>query len=129
MMDVIERYRHFVKVYFDDGDHIETRINGSVADVVRYYLGTDDAPGMVRYYESDDDRPERFARARAVVFVEGGRVRRYDDARKVLKRVYRIRAGEGRYTDCAYPLRCSYSHYQNGATRPAWVDDFAYLPA
>lgn len=36
---VRETERHSVKVFFDNGDHLTTTINGNIAEITDYYLG------------------------------------------------------------------------------------------
>lgn len=126
-MNIVERDKHQIRVYFDDGDHFDTWINGTVEEVVRYYLGTQKSAPMVRVTEAGDGT-EHYARACAVVFVCGGRTRWYDSdiGRDHLRRVYRVRAGEGRYKDCTLPIRCTYDHYARGSARPGYHEDFAF---
>lgn len=126
-MNIVERDRHLIKVYFDNGDHLVTWINGTVGEVVRHYLGTQKSAPMVQVMEADDGT-EHYARARAVVFVCGSVTRSFDDDEGFdhLRRVYRVRAGEGRYKECTLPIRCTWNHYTRDGRRLHYHADHAF---
>ena len=97
-----------IRVHFDNGDSITTRINGEVSDVVRYYLDKS-------FTFENEKGKEETARARCIEFMDqpgrliAGRVER-------LYRVYSIsEAVKARY-DLYNTFRCTFF-------TPAFVGD------
>ena len=72
-----------IKINFDDGDYIITRINATITEIVNYYLD------RIRVTENADGT-ENITRARSIEFLDHNRRRNRQGRIEELKRIYSI---------------------------------------
>ena len=112
---------HYIKVHYDNGDTIETKINGTVSEIVRYYLDNK------AVFERDGET-EYLATARCIEFIGEPYRKPYPKAEywRQLLRVYSITKKTMEKYDLHYKFRCTF--YTDGQTYFVPIkDDCAYF--
>lgn len=94
-------------IHFDNGDSIRTRINGTVQDIVDYYI---DKP-----FTLENDRMEEVqATCRAIEFLDPVKVPWTENAYRILKRIHSLSDRYMQRNWILYKIRADYEiHYEN----------------
>ena len=109
-----------IRVHYDNGDSIETKINATVPEIVSYYL---DKKQSFSY----GDGPETMATARCVEFVGGiMSYNKWTNKSEELSMVYSISDKFMKRHDLSNKFRCTEKCYDN--FMPSyWKKDYAYI--
>lgn len=109
-----------IRVHYDNGDSITTRINGTVSDIVNYYL---DKP---YFFERPGKKQETKAVARCIEFLDVRPARRCGNDVERLRRVYSLsQAYMQRHDNCWTKFRVT---YETDRFCGYDVYDCAYIP-
>lgn len=103
-----------IRVHYDNGDSITTRINANVSEIVNYYL---DKP----MYEQDLN-----ARARCVEFLDGPALRYRSDT-TILRRVYSLSDAVMQRCNLYNRFRFTADVYDRFSPVPIDREDAAYI--
>ena len=99
MRAVTTKNNRIIKVCFDDGDHLTTRINADIDDIVNLYFRHPCVFG-------NGEEPEKIKHVRAVVFLEGApRVKFGTKVYGVLKRLHSFTPAQLLEYELHYPIR------------------------
>lgn len=113
-----------IKINFDDGDYIITRINATVSEIVNYYLD------RIRITENADGT-ENITRARSIEFLDHNNARNYwNGKRQELKRIYSISEDFMKRHELTRKFRFTLYEYEpdNFSPKPRYTrHDAAYL--
>lgn len=108
-----------IRVHYDNGDSITTRINGSVSEIVNYYL---DKPC---FFEYPGKKQETKAVARCIEFLDVRPTRRRGNDAERLRRVYSVSEKLMARRNLYSKFRCTYDTDVFCGFRPT---DCAYIP-
>lgn len=109
-----------IRVHFDNGDHIDTRINGNIETIVDYYLDH-------RFPFLADNGKETMATARCVEFLDRPTQKRYPH--RCVHRVYSLSEKFMERCEMSSKFRCTFTT-PSGSLFPPFDDktDCAYIP-
>ena len=116
--------KHTISVYIENGDHIDTTINATVPEIVRYYFS---APIVMDYGGN-----ETKLRARSIVFHNEpnrkpwpGRTER----RERLCKIWNVMDATMKRYDLQYRTRVQVEVAPDGFTPETYRESYAYLPS
>lgn len=126
-----------IRVHYDNGDSITTRINANVSEIVNYYLDKPmygpatpgkHASGMFSV-KAGREAPEQdlSARARCVEFLDGPAGRYGRENTRILRRVYSLSDGFMHRHGLYHRFRFSADVYDRFSPVPVGKNDAAYI--
>ena len=111
-----------IRVHFDNGDHIETRINGDIDTIVNYYLDHS-------FPFLSESGKEVTAKARCVEFLNCKPVENHYGKVRRLLRVYTVSESRMKFLGLESKIRCTFSSPNPSLFISQWdKHDCAYVP-
>ena len=108
-----------IRVHFDNGDHIDTRINGSIDTIVHHYLGN-------KFPFANESGRETMETARCIEFLDDIRVPWNDHFQATVNRVYTLSPSYMKRHALFSPIRVEFTtHYPTGT---AMLQRCSYQP-
>ena len=96
-----------IRVHFDNGDSVDTRINGSIQTIVDYYIDR-------KFPFEDEYGREIMATARCVEFLDDTRIP-FNNHPVTVDRIYSLSPSYMMHHDIFYPVRVEFTtHYPTG---------------
>ena len=112
-----------IRVHFDNGDRIDTRINGDIDTIVNYYLDH-------QFPFLDDHGKETTAKARCVEFLDRPRQDLSPHTYRRIHRVYSLSEKYMKRHELYTKIRCSFSTPSPSMFISRWdTHDCAYVPS
>ena len=119
MTIVTGKWERTIKVCFDDGDYMITRITANIDDIVDLYFNRPHIFG-------NGEEPEKEKRVRAVVFLRGAPRRKFGtNVYGHLKRLYSFTPAQTKQYGLIYPIRQTW-HVRSLDGKLDDVRDYAY---
>lgn len=110
-----------IRVHFDNGDHIDTRISGDIDTIVRYYLDH-------KFPFADESGRETTATARCVQFFPPVHMKHHGTECSLLK-VYSLSPARMARLNLYFPFRAVVLEERRSAARAMkYKNSFAYVP-
>ena len=111
-----------IRVHFDNGDHIDTRINGDIDTIVHYYLDH-------RFPSLAESGKETTAKAQCVEFLDRPAQKMQNGSYRKVHRVYCLTEKRMEQYRLESKIRCSFSTPNPSMFISRWdTHDCAYVP-